>query len=52
MNKIEANHVDFYYGDFHALKTYLYLSPKSSCGIYRPVGVREINILTAFQSNE
>ena len=20
MNKIEANHVDFYYGDFHALK--------------------------------
>lgn len=28
MNKIEANHVDFYYGDFHALKTYLYLSPK------------------------
>ena len=51
MNKIEANHVDFYYGDFHALKN-ISLSRKSSCGIYRPVGVREINILTAFQSNE
>ena len=50
MNKIEANHVDFYYGDFHALKNISLSIP--SCGIYRPVGVREINILTAFQSNE
>ena len=44
MNKIEANHVDFYYGDFHALKNISLSIPENQ--------VREINILTAFQSNE
>lgn len=43
MNKIDAQHVNFFYGDFQALKDIsMAIEEKSGSGFYRSVGLRKV----------
>ena len=49
MIKIDAQNVDFHYGDFHALKN---ISMQLEANLYRPVGLWQIYLPPFVQPHE
>lgn len=53
MNKIDAKHVNFFYGDFQALKDIsMTIEEKSVGGFHRPVRLWQVHLPPSVQPHE
>ena len=51
-DKFTVEHLDLYYGDFHALKNINMILPEHEVRLYRPQRMRKIDIFKDTEPNE